>query len=200
MPPGISSHRQRQAQATRDQILAAAREAFREHGYGATLIADIARRAGVGVSTVYAVFTNKRGILRALREGARRDSGERELLREAEAEPDPALRLEMLAHAVRRQWETQGALYASLDGAAMSDPDAASERREALAARRRELAALVHGLNPHLRSGLGLDAAVAIVLALTRREVYAELVDEHRWGPDLYQAWLAAALAQQLLG
>ncbi|HUK61828.1 MAG TPA: helix-turn-helix domain-containing protein, partial [Dongiaceae bacterium] len=87
-------------------MLAAARDAFLEAGYGAATIVDIARRAGVGVSTVYAVLGSKRGILAALGESWSMDSGRRELLREAETEEDLPTRLETAAHAIRREWET----------------------------------------------------------------------------------------------
>src|SRR5512137_1752617 len=98
MSSSHGSHRQRQAQATREQILAAARELFQAQGYAPTTIAAVAGRAGVGVSTVYAVFESKRGILRALRESWSGESGLRELYREAQQEPDPVTRLEMAAH------------------------------------------------------------------------------------------------------
>jgi AcrR family transcriptional regulator len=195
-----SSHRQRQAQATRERILVAARELFLSQGYAPTAIAAIARRAGVGVSTVYAVFESKRGILRAMREMWHAESGQREIYREAHNEPDPVTRLEMAAHATRRQWETIGSMATIYEGAAAVDADAAAELREALAGRRRNLAPFVHRFSPHLKSGLGLDAAVAIFFALTRREPYAELVEAHGWSADLYEAWLAATLVQQLLG
>jgi AcrR family transcriptional regulator len=45
----------------RDRLVAAAREVFAEHGFGATLD-DIARHAGVGVATAYRHFPNKKAI------------------------------------------------------------------------------------------------------------------------------------------
>ncbi|MFI5371284.1 MAG: TetR/AcrR family transcriptional regulator [Candidatus Eisenbacteria bacterium] len=196
----MTTHRQRQAQATRSQILRSARELFLGQGYGATTIESIAHRAGVGVSTVYAVFGSKRGILGGLRETWAGEPEEREIYREAEDEPDPVTRLEMAAHATRRQWEAVAAVAPIVESAASVDPTAAAEWREALASRRRDLASFVRGFATHLKTGLELQVATAIFFALTRRELYAELVDGHRWTPDLYEAWLAATLVQQLLG
>lgn len=65
-PP--TSHRQRQALATRQIILEAARKLFIGQGYGGTTIEAISAEAGVAVSTVYATYKNKRGILKAIRE------------------------------------------------------------------------------------------------------------------------------------
>ena len=62
------SHRQRQALWTRRLIVDAARELFLERGYAATTMDAIAKEAGVAVSTVYAIYKNKRNILRAIRE------------------------------------------------------------------------------------------------------------------------------------
>jgi TetR/AcrR family fatty acid metabolism transcriptional regulator len=47
----------------RHAILNAARDLFADHGYDDTTIADIARKAGVAVGTVYLYFANKHEIL-----------------------------------------------------------------------------------------------------------------------------------------
>jgi AcrR family transcriptional regulator len=54
------------ARQTRRRMLAAARELFIEHGYGATTMQDIADRAGVAVQTLYFTFGNKRTVLKEL--------------------------------------------------------------------------------------------------------------------------------------
>jgi AcrR family transcriptional regulator len=61
-----SERRQRQAEATRKDILGAARRRFAEHGYSATSMADIARDAGVAVQTIYASCGSKRELVLAL--------------------------------------------------------------------------------------------------------------------------------------
>jgi AcrR family transcriptional regulator len=50
----------------RDAILRAAEEELAEHGFHAARISDIAKRAGVGVGTVYNHFAQKEDIVRAL--------------------------------------------------------------------------------------------------------------------------------------
>ncbi|MGH3328581.1 MAG: TetR/AcrR family transcriptional regulator [Streptomycetales bacterium] len=51
------------AARNRDQILAAARDVFVERGSGAPL-EEIARRAGVGIGTLYRRFTNRQTLMR----------------------------------------------------------------------------------------------------------------------------------------
>ncbi|MEO3793825.1 helix-turn-helix domain-containing protein [Nonomuraea sp. B10E15] len=51
---------------TRRRILEAAGELFVAQGYGATMLQQIADRAGVAVQTVYFVFGNKRRLLKEL--------------------------------------------------------------------------------------------------------------------------------------
>jgi AcrR family transcriptional regulator len=54
------------AAETRAKLLAAARRAFAELGYGKARVEDIVSRAGVGHGTFYAYFPNKRAALAAL--------------------------------------------------------------------------------------------------------------------------------------
>jgi AcrR family transcriptional regulator len=53
------------ARRNREQLLAAAREAFTERGSGASL-EDIARRAGVGVGTLYRHFPTRQDLVEAV--------------------------------------------------------------------------------------------------------------------------------------
>jgi AcrR family transcriptional regulator len=61
------SHRPKRADARRnyDKLIAAAREAFTEDGRGASL-EDIARRAGVGIGTLYRHFPSRQDLLVAV--------------------------------------------------------------------------------------------------------------------------------------
>src|SRR5690349_14176585 len=126
------THRQRQALATQQMIVDAARDLFLEQGYGTTTIDAISTRAGVAVSTVYAVFKNKRGILKAIREAWHQQSGQRDIMAQAKQEADPQHRMDLAAHAARRQWETSATMTAIYDSAASSDAEAAAELQVAL--------------------------------------------------------------------
>ena len=193
------THRQRQALWTRRLIVDAARDLFLERGYAATTMDAIAGEAGVAVSTVYAVYKNKRTILRAIREAWHEQTRAREINEQASREPDPERRLEMVAHASRRQWETGGAVVAVYQGAAAADREAAAELTEALRGRRAALNRVVEGMEGSLRPGLDADRAAAILRAVCRAEVYGELVEESGWTPEEYEAWLSETLKGQLL-
>src|SRR5918998_3356489 len=106
------THRQRQALWTRRLIVDAARKLFLERGYTATTIEAIAKEADVAVSTVYAIYKNKRAILRAIREAWHEQTHAREINEEASRQPDPERRLRLVALANRRQWEAGSALVA----------------------------------------------------------------------------------------
>jgi AcrR family transcriptional regulator len=53
------------ARRNRDQLLAAARDVFVEQGVGAALD-DVARRAGVGIATLYRRFPDRESLMRAV--------------------------------------------------------------------------------------------------------------------------------------
>lgn len=65
----VRTPQQERSRATRDRIVAAAIAAFEEHGYDETTTAAIARRAGIGVGTLYAYFPDKRKIMLEVLDG-----------------------------------------------------------------------------------------------------------------------------------
>src|SRR2546421_3027758 len=158
---GTLTHRQRQALATRELIVDAACELFLAQGYLATTIEAISARAGVAVSTVYAVFRNKRGILQAIRERWHQESGQREIYQEAREQSDPKRRLVLAAHATRRQWETGSVMMTIYQVAAAADPDAAAELAIALKGRRAFLTQFIDEMSKQLRPGLSPTRAVS---------------------------------------
>ncbi len=191
--------RQRQAQFTRNSIVMAAQALFLEQGYACTTIEAIAEQAGVAVSTVYAVFGSKRGILRAIRETWHEHSHIREVAYGSPGTAGPKERLEQLAQATRKQWQTGSEVLAIYSGASAADPEAATELAEALEGRRKGLQTFARSLEPHLRPGLSAANAAAILQALCLPEVFDELVRHSGWSMETYEAWLAQALQRELL-
>jgi AcrR family transcriptional regulator len=63
--PTPSSPKRADARRNRERLLAAAREAFAEGGES-TALEEIARRAGVGIGTLYRHFPNRQALLEAL--------------------------------------------------------------------------------------------------------------------------------------
>ncbi len=194
-----TTHRQRQAKSTRDMIVTAAQALFLEQGYICTTIDVIAEHSGVAVSTVYAIFGSKRGILRAIRDTWHARTHIREVLNNSQQSNSPAEWLDQLAEATRRQWEMGAEVTAIYTGAAAADPTAAAELNEALAGRRKGLQNFAKNLEPSLRPGLNATHAAAILQALCMPEVFDELVRHSGWSADEYQTWLAQTLKRQIL-
>ena len=68
-PRGIRTPQQARSRRTRERILQAAVAAFEDGGFDETTTAAIARRAGIGVGTLYGYFPDKRAILLELLDG-----------------------------------------------------------------------------------------------------------------------------------
>jgi len=66
---GVRIPQQARSRRTRARILKAAVASFERHGYEQTTSAEIARRAGIAVGTVYRYFKDKRAILLELLDG-----------------------------------------------------------------------------------------------------------------------------------
>lgn len=191
--------RQRQAQETRNMIVASAQSLFLEHGYVSTTIEAIAENAGVAVSTVYAVYGSKRGILKAIREAWHGETHIRDVVYGPAGEAGPEERIDQLAQATRLQWEKGSVMITIYTDAASVDPEAAAELTQALAGRRRSLENFVNSLKPHLRPGLTIARGSAILQALCQPEIFNELVRRSGWSPEEYESWLKKILKNELL-
>ncbi len=197
--PSKITHRQRQAQATRSMIVASAQALFLEQGYICTTIESIAERAGVATSTVYAIFGSKRGILRAIRETWHEHSHIHQVLTNSTQSSNPEERLEQLAEATRKQWETGAEVTAIYTGAAAGDRNAAAELTQTLVGRREGMQTFAKSLQPYLRKELDVSRTASILQALCMPEVFDELVRRSGWSVDEYQTWLTQTLKRELL-
>ena len=198
-PVRRTTHRQRQAQETKDRIVAAARELMGQRGWAGTTIDAIASVAGVAPQTIYAAFGTKRALLGGMREVMLRDSKVPELMARADAEPDARRRLGLWAQLVRQQMETSYDVISIHRQAAASDPSVAADYREVLENRSRAFAEFVHGLRADLAPGVDEQVATDLLWCFSNEEIYRELVLERGWSADRYQQWLAATLVAQLI-
>ena len=193
------THRQRQAQETKDRIVAAARTLMREGGWTGTTIDAIAAEAGVAPQTIYAAFGNKRALLSGMREVMMRDSEIPELMARADAEQDGRRRLHLWAQLLRQQMETSYDVISIHRQAAASDPLVAADYRKVLDNRSRAFREFVHGLRADLAPGLNERTATDLLWCFSNEEIYRELVAERGWSADRYQEWLAVTLVAQLM-
>jgi AcrR family transcriptional regulator len=197
--PRQPTHRQRQAQETKDRVIAAARALMASSGWAATTIDSIATEAGVAPQTIYAAFGNKRALLEGMRHAMLRDSKIPELMAQAAAEPDASRRLGLWAQLVRQQMETSYDVISIHRQAAASDPKVATDYRKVLDNRARTFAEFIHDLRSDLAHGIDESTASDLLWCFSNEEIYRELVGERGWSADRYEQWLAATLVAQLI-
>ncbi|WP_229384552.1 TetR/AcrR family transcriptional regulator [Microbacterium allomyrinae] len=192
-----STYRQEQADATRVRIADAAQRLFARDGYSATAMEGIAREAGVGTRTVYAVFGAKREILSVICERWLERAGARELAREVLDTVDPVERLRRSAGWLTTLYSTDFDVARVLDAAVDED----AETRELLAAklrgRNRVMDQMISSVEPEL--SVPLAEAQSMFRAFAAVGVYGALVVDAGWTPARFESWLADALVHQLM-
>jgi AcrR family transcriptional regulator len=198
-----STLRERHAALTRSVVLEVARRRFAEQGYAATGVRPIAEEAGVSLQTLYTAFGSKQGLLLALVDTVREQTGGAHTWELIERSDDP---LEIVGHAAglrRRILERCGDIVITFREGAAGDSDVAAAYEEG---RRRSREGILHmcerlealgGLQP----GLSRERAADQVAALFAAEVYEELTGEPAgWSPDEYERWLNERLRDVLIG
>lgn len=129
---GPARRTQARGQLTRARVLDAAEALFREAGYDGSSMNDVARRAGVGVGTLYHHFPDKRALLLELidrigdRVAAQR-KGELEL--EAFLGSDPRAAIERWLFRAHERLRSRPSLYLVMLDLAARDPEVAGRYR-----------------------------------------------------------------------
>jgi AcrR family transcriptional regulator len=201
-----SAKRAAQARETRRSILEAAGELFVRTGYAATTIQAIAEQAGVAVQTVYAVFGNKRELLRQLIESA--IAGDDEPLpvterAEAQAiagEPDARRRAALDAALSRSITERVAPIVRVAAEAAASDPDLAAMMDAMRAARRREMIASARIVAGPDGLRTDLEEAAATLYVLYSPAVADMLMGDYGWSAERFEKWLARMMLTTVIG
>jgi AcrR family transcriptional regulator len=199
--------RQAQSRETRQRILDASRALFLERGYRASTIAEIARRSGVHVDTVYELAGRKPVLLRELIEQSISGTDqavvaeERQYVQAMQAEPDPARKLTLYAHAMREIQARMAPLLLALRDAAATEREAHEVWREISDRRAANMHKLAHDLAQAggLRPGLSIEDAADVIWATNSPEVYILLTTERNWTADHYESWLADTWHRLLL-
>ena len=199
--------RAEQARATRRRIVAAAAAQFVAHGYGATLLDQVAERAGVAVQTVYFHFGNKPTLLKeALDLAAAGDDEpvpvmERPWVREIQEETDPLRIIALWVAAGRAIIDRIAPLMRVVRGATGTDPEVAAQWDTNQAQTRAAHGLLVELLDRRgaLRPGLDAEQARDIAFVLGNAETYLQFTDACGWTADQWQERTAAVLTATLL-
>jgi AcrR family transcriptional regulator len=199
--------RAEQARATRRRIIDAATAQFVAHGYGATLLDQVAERAGVSVQTVYFHFGNKRTLLKeALDVAAVGDDDpvplmERPWVREIQEEADPRRIIERWLVASRAILGRIAPLMRVVRGATSTDAEVAAQWQTNQDQTRTAYGFLVGLLaeSGALRAGLDAEQARDIAFVISNVEAYLQYTDVCGWTMDQWQEQTAAVLAGALL-
>jgi AcrR family transcriptional regulator len=204
--PYDSRRRQAQAARTRLEILQAARLRFERDGYVATTMEAIAGEADVALKTVYASFTTKAGLLRAVWDlGLKGDTddapvADREWYRAALAEPDGERQLRLIAHNSCIVKRRIGPLLRVIRSAAEVDADGAALWQLIQSDFHSNQRALIDTLASRggLREGLDAVTATDILWTLNHPNVWLLLVVDRGWSPEKFETWFGDTLVAQL--
>jgi AcrR family transcriptional regulator len=197
-----SPRRREAAERTRETIIGAARTLFLDRGYALTTLEQVAEQAGVATPTVYATFGNKRELLFAVAQTARRgDAGptpllERPEIKQAHAERDPERQIALVAAQVRRMRERTGPIARVIKLAGAVDVEIAARSAQNERDRLGSMKVLARAIRA---PGLTTAAAADVLFALTSNELYELLVLDRGWSPARYEEWLKQQLRAALL-
>lgn len=201
-----ASGRRAAAEEARGRILGSARELFLAKGYGATTIAQIARKAKVSPETVYKNFGGKPGLVRAIQEQSLLGAGgppaeERSDLAQL-TEADPRKLMERLGR-FTAEISPLGAPIILLirDAAATGHAEMAELLREVDDARYQRMLHNAHqmvgrGLHP---PRLSAEEAADVMFTCTTAEIYESLVIRRGWKAEQYGRFIARTLVANLL-
>ena len=202
-----TAQRRLQSTVSRQRIVDEARKLFVVQGYRTTTIADIAGAAGVNPDTVYRLVGRKPMVLRELIEQALSGTdhavagADRSYVRAMAAEPNPVVRLEIYAAAVREIHGRMAPLFVALRDASSTEPEAEQVWKEIGERRAANMRRLVRDVRSATTARYATSTAEAAdtVWALNSSELYLMLTVERGWTPQRYECWLAKSLRQVVL-
>ena len=200
-PAGLS-RRAEYAQATREAILAAARELFVERGFFGTRVEDIARSARVAPATVYAVGGGKSGLLRELIETAVGSEENAAIYARIDAMESPHELIRFIVGVTQAKFRDWSGLMRQVVAAAPQEPGVRESLETARAGMRAGLAhtarvlARLGALRPDMDDGDAVD----VLWYFLGNSSYFTLSDELEWPSARTAEWLYEMLAYTLLG
>jgi AcrR family transcriptional regulator len=204
-----SPRRKEQAAQTGRDVVTAAGVRFRERGYAATSMPEIAAQAGVAVETIYRTFGSKATLFRAVIEAALAGGAaradvpvdERPAIRAVIEERDPRRQIELYAATQPGIHRRSGPLLRALRDARHLDQELGAlwDEMEEWRLRGQGRMAGMLAERGALRPGLSVKDARDIIWTLCSLALHDLLVLERGWSTEKYEQWLAATLADALL-
>ena len=181
-------------QATRDKLVAAAREVFAERGFAGTRMGDLADAAGVAHGTVYTYFDTKEDVLLAVMSAVQHD------LEKAMTMPggrDPIVRVEAANRAYLDGYRSHAQLLRVAEEASATDERFSDVLRELRRTHVKRVAAAISKLQSDGMAAPDLDAHTASAALCGMVEGFAahwlgrgEVHDEELATRTLTQLWV----------
>lgn len=202
-----ASGRREQARRNRWAVLEAARERFIGQGYAATTMAEIAEDAGLSVESVYKMFQNKPGLLKAVFDVTLAGDDEpipmadREDIQGVLAEPDAVRKIALFADHIARTLPRIAPVQLLVRAAADADPAVEAVWRQT---KDEFLDGMTHFARDleatgALKPGLDVTEARDLLWSFFAVELYELLVLQRGWAPARYASVVAEALQHTLV-
>jgi AcrR family transcriptional regulator len=202
-----SPARRAQADRTRELVIEAASDLFRERGYARTTMRAIAERAGVSLPTLELLFGRKREVLKVVVDVARTGDDEpvpvlaRANVVAAANTADPRMLITRAAALITDAQERSAGLVLTVFESADSDLDLATLADDLAAQRATTAAWLVDELldRASLRADCTTAEAVDTVWLLMEPALFDRMRRHRCWTRADYQRWVTTALMRLLL-
>jgi AcrR family transcriptional regulator len=201
-----SALRTAQAAATRSAILVAARDLFTAEGYGGTTVAQVARRAGVAVDTVYASVGRKPALVLAVIDMVLGEAdqpipaAERGYVQRIQAGTSGREKIMIYAEALTLLLPVVAPLQEALREAGKSDPQCELAWSRLVERRAGNMLLFARDLRStgHARADLD-DHQIADVVWSTNSAEYFLLLQQRGWTPQQFGAHLGDLWTRTLL-
>jgi AcrR family transcriptional regulator len=201
MPDKRPTLRERQAQLTQDEILKAARRLFAERGYTRTTVRDIAEAAAVSAQTVYDSIGTKQALVARLNDLIDEEAGIGAIVGAVVQSGDPQEVAAASARISRSILEHCGDIIHALVTGAAAEPELAvvlgeGQRRHVEGAR---TFVTVLAAMDELDEGLGREAAVDTLAAISDVRFALLLRESYGWSLERIEDWIASTSRGLLL-
>ncbi len=196
-----STRRQKQAAATRQDILDAARKLFASKGYVHTSMAAIAKEANTAVQTIYDSVGPKHAIALELVRAGEAAAGVEEFSRDIKQARNPEEAVAMLVGLTRRFMENGSDLFIMMMNAAPTEPDVAAAWRTAHEHHRHgaQVVAGILGRMNALQPGVTVDQAADTIGMMSWGTNWLQLTRDFGWTLDAAEQWMIESLGRLLL-
>jgi AcrR family transcriptional regulator len=201
MAPPRSNRRKKQAAATREDILAAARHLFATRGYAATSMSAIAAEAETAVQTIYDSVGPKHAIILAMVGILEEEAGVGEVQRRLGLAQDPRELIEVFVGFTRWFTEHGADIVQAMASAAPTEPDVAVALQKANENHHRGASYVARRLagTDALKPGISAERASDVIAVLTWGTMWRQLTGERGWSLDECEEWMVDSIAALLL-